>query len=591
MCALYFTAERWINNYDLYELSIVPEKLPGGGGFSIKNITLYTLFVEQQWCRAIWTHSNKDLPLCRYTGCRLRFYRSEYVDYIISYSTQLPMYSNQDMYHTMHGGIHSLLKNKKIVPSKKTLPNKKPYVTIHIPPPAPLQNKWYFQQDMAKLPLVQLRTSTTSLSHYTVSPKGVSTNITINFLNYTLIRNTNFQKYDKENGYYARTHPTETQPNQKIYLYGASTKSPKKVSELIFLGQTTVYQPGQPYKSGSGMEYGPRQWGNPFHSNYMQGIYNVYQSNNTLTQFKAQQEQDISTNTYTIVDLVMQIRYNPYRDKGEDNYLFLKSTVKPDNEYWDPPDDETLYTAHLPAWILTYGYIDYQKKYAKLHNIDTDYLACLRTTHTSPQIHEAWPIISNSFIQGRSPYEPSVNPTDANRWYPCVQYQQEILNTIASSGPGSPKIPPLEAREITFEYCFYFKWGGNPAPMSTIEDPKTQTNYPMPNNFRSSTSLQNPESNPASILYAFDERRHQITKKALKRISQDWPTKEYFITDGDYSKTAPVPEIQETTSEETTSEEEEETQTLLNKLQQQRLKQRRLKYRIIKQMKILKDLE
>lgn len=36
MPLLALTNERLGHNYDLYEFSIVPEKLPGGGGFSIK---------------------------------------------------------------------------------------------------------------------------------------------------------------------------------------------------------------------------------------------------------------------------------------------------------------------------------------------------------------------------------------------------------------------------------------------------------------------------------------------------------------------------------------------------------------------------
>ncbi len=190
-----------------------------------------------------------------------------------------------------------------------------------------------------------------------------------------------------------------------------------------------------------------------------------------------------------------------------------------------------------------------------------------------------------NLYKAKDPYEDQLNPLDKDRWYPCVQMQQTSIYNITSSGPGSPKVTPLNSIEAKADYTFYFKFGGNPPPMDTLTDPTTQPDIHIPTNFLQSTSLQNPATRPENYLYSFDQRRDYITTKAIKRLQKTWDTEKYSITDGSHLSA----EIQtpETSSSETTSEEEEEAQNLLLKLRKQQLRNKRLKLRILKTMGII----
>lgn len=161
------------------------------------------------------------------------------------------------------------------------------------------------------------------------------------------------------------------------------------------------------------------------------------------------------------------------------------------------------------------------------------------------------------------------------------------MNTICLSGPGTPKIPPGQTVEAKIKYCFYFKWGGDLPPMSTVTDPTTQPVYPVPNNITQPTSLQNPELRPESYLYSFDERRGLLTKKATERITKDWQTKEIplSLTAHRFSEQTETQDPQETS----TSEEEEEN--LFELLNQQRRKQQHLKQRILTTLQKIQQLK
>ena len=80
-----------MNNMTKYIDTIAPTHYDGGGGFAISQFTLnglYELFLKaQNW----WTQSNCWLPLIRYFGCQLTFYRSESYDYVAHVHRCLPL--------------------------------------------------------------------------------------------------------------------------------------------------------------------------------------------------------------------------------------------------------------------------------------------------------------------------------------------------------------------------------------------------------------------------------------------------------------------------------------------------------------------
>ncbi len=155
-----------------YLNSFFPEHNQGGGGWSAYKFTLESLFEQRELLRNYWTASNVQLPLVRYLGCKFKFYRADEVDYVCHYNICLPMkVSVYDF--TSAQPANMLMKRKKIiVPSKKTNPHRKPYITKRIKCPELFQNKWYFQSDLYKTPFVTLITTACSLNRMSLNPRS-----------------------------------------------------------------------------------------------------------------------------------------------------------------------------------------------------------------------------------------------------------------------------------------------------------------------------------------------------------------------------------------------------------------------------------
>lgn len=501
--------------------------------------------------------------------------------------------SSLEMYNAMQPSVHLMIKNHIVVPSKNTKRNRKGYITVHIRPPTQLINKWYFQADFAKVPLVMFRTSATTLDTFYLGADRKSTNITITALNTDLFRNRQFKNI-QQNGYYAKFSGT-----LKVYLYSSKETNINNIkpSNIIFLGNTKENVVGLSQQdSGKDKDYYKENsrgyWGNPFHQQYLSGDEPMYQSTETwasiLNKLKVSPEQKIDG--LTQVYPLWSVRYSPFKDSGEHNKCYFKSAVKDETD-WDEPTDTSLINEGLPLPILLYGFADYIKKTTNLIRVDTEQILTIKTTTTTPTRNILVPI-NWSWTQGYSPYEERANPIDFDRWFPSFQYQQEAYNDICSCAPGTPNISKTNTVQAKLKYYFYFKWGGNPPPMSTIEDPKNQQTYPLPSNFNSTNSLQNPATAPETILHSFDERRSQITRKAEKRIKQDWePKKHSLLSTDQYSRFAEITQTQSPETSETSSEEEEKEDNLYRLLQLQRNKQQRLKQRILRTITKLKNLE
>lgn len=589
------TIERIDKNFDLYELSQVPEHLPGGGGWGLKVFSLEGLYSEHAYCRNVWTKTNNGLPLVRYTGCRLKFWQHDYIDYIITVTNQTPMISSLDMYTAMQPSIHDMLQHKITIPSRRTIQKKRPFKTLHIGPPTQLQNKWYFQQDLAKQPLVMIRATATSLQDYFINPHSINTNINITTINVTVFQNRKFNLTGTEQ-YWAKQLTTPTTQAGKYYLYASTEERPSKLNKanLIPLVDTMNFTAGKTCQQATGKQTIDEHWktgylnnlGNPFYPDYLNGTYDVYLIKEDPKTMFVTNITEKNVTTFALVELTKTVRYNPYSDMGPENMIYFKSNMKEEIN-WLPPENPELYHDNLPFWLLWWGFADWHKRIKKHLNLETAYIGTMR--HKPATGYEYLVPLSDSFLSGKSPYEldkEGPNPIDAKSWHPQLQYQNEKINEICRTGPGTPKMPPNFSVQGIMSYSFYFKWGGSPPPMSTITDPKQQPTYVVPGNKYATNSLQNPTNNPENILWSFDERRGYLTQRAQKRLQKDKTTKEPFITGSSHLSEAP----QEEQTPETSSEEEEE-QTLFEQLQQQRLKQQRLKHRIIQTLQKIQQLE
>lgn len=605
MNLVYLNEQRLTWNSVMYETSHVPERQPGGGGFSVIQLTLDNLFDSHEKCYNWWTQSNENYPLCKYLGCKIKCYQSENVDYVIKYQTSGPYKSNKLTYPSCQPSMLLMSSNKKIIPSTKTQKLRKPYKIIRVPPPPQLETKWYFTQDLAKQPLIILYTAATSLQHYYTGTNWDSNNISITYLNTTLINNRHFTKRDepwpyKDLGtvrqyfwyYRGLQHPANSEDLELKHLVPL-----QNIKDFVAGQSYEEYNPhGTPNKVNDYATHIMQLLGNPLLNEYTTTPENFYISNYSAREFVNAWKTNSTATKLSQLSLgstqmhmtrlqepiVKTGRYNPLTDKGETTQMYLLSNNKPEKG-WDPPNDDTLRLDGFPLWLNIWGFVDFQKRLQKLNNVDTEYMLVFKTRETFPRENNPIVPLDYNFLHDRSPYDSGQRPLpyDETKWYPQIQFQTQSINTIAICGPGTPKLQPRMSEEIKIKYQFDFKWGGAPAKMVTVENPTSQAVYPMPRNEYETPSLQGPTQAFETVLYTFDQRNYQLTKSAIERISKDWTLTNLLSSITEPTKEVPTDQAFQTLLQEAQTEEEKEA-SLQSQLNQHRQQQRELKLRILK---------
>nr|UGV37024.1 MAG: ORF1 [TTV-like mini virus] len=591
------THKRLSHNMTQYLDSPTPPKWPGAGGFSICQFTLNCLYEEFIKARNLWTKSNEEMPLFRYTGCTIKLYRTQNFDYVVHVDDCYPLRATDLMYMSTQPSILMMTKGSKLVTCRAKAPNKKPYKKIFIRPPTQWNSGWYFQKDLANTPLFVIRQAAASFDRYYLASNSPSTTIGFESLNTTTFNLHNWNK-PPTTGY---------KPQENLYFYGSLETPPDnpmktKLGNMIYLGNTGPLTLGTTFENKTKFaKYYTTQslWGNIFHPQWLTQTDEVFVSNLSLKQiydkWNSTAWQKITENS-TLDSLPESIftpreipnltycRYNPFTDKATGNKLWLVSNHT-DRGPWETQQDPQLIRENLPLWLLTWGWTDWQKKLAKVHQIDTEYMTVIESPYIVPPQKFYLPIDSNMTDQHpHSPYSDTLFENDEKNFYPKGRFQVETLNEIATSGPGTIKLAPDQSCESHFLYKFHFKFGGCPPNMEKIFSPAAQETFPIPHNEQRTPSLQSPETPIETFMYNFDFRRDLLTTQAAKRIKKDYQTTDYALPFTGAKTDLPTP-YQGPPSQETTSseEEEEDLQQQLNRVQR---KQRKLQHKILQLLTI-----
>lgn len=584
------TSERLTNNLICYLESTVPHDWPGGGGFSIANFSLEMLYKENLIANNYWTTTNDNMPLIRYLGCHITLFTQPEVDYLFYYNNTPPMTANKLTYMSTQPQVMLQIKHMKVIKCRKTN-RKKPYKRIWVPPPPQMQNKWYLQHDIAQTTLLQTLATVCSLDRKYLHADAKSTTIGFTSLNTELIQNHYFGIQGTD-GY---------QPTQNTRLFactnvpaGTVTIDKLKIGDLIYLGQTMTKKSGTTIRqipNGAGTNKlsialsNPGYQGNPFDPEYL---------NPDTTIVKTTKDKNHLTTTYSNVDtalkkedfsfagnLAVDCRYNPFKDKGIGNKVYIvKVTQQPHTDNWDPPHEIDLVWEDLPLYYLTWGYLDFQRKCGIQQQIDVNSCVVIQSKYIEPtQLTKTYVPLDPKFMEGHSPYSDITYPSDLLSWHPKVRFQVHTVNLIGTTGPNTVKLPENISCEGHIRYNFKFKIGGEPAPMSILVDPQNQPGHTFPNNFLQSTSLQSPTTPIEHFLWRFDERRGLLTKKATKRIKEYPETEKTILSITEPTTSCPVWTTKEASTTDSSTSEEEET-SIETQLLQQRRKQKLLRKRI-----------
>lgn len=596
MCLLQANHNRVPFNFVMYENSTIPEHLSGGGGFSIVQVTLENLYEMHEHLRNYWTVSNHNLPLIRYQGCYVKLYQSNFIDYLFRAQTYPPFTSQQLTYTGMQPSLMMMLKGTTKMPSKHTIKKKKPFKKLYFPPPSLFENKWYFQHDIAKKPLIVFHTAATTLDSWYIAPTWENTNITIKTINTKLIKNHLWNKDYSQNttpdGFAISTEGTRSR-----FLYSTPSDLPindLQCKHMIYLGLTKQYKRGEAKfelaSSISWTNYTNTYWGSIFYVEYTTNSLRLFQSETSWTKFKQKQESD-KVNTFLTEltnPIILETRYNPSIDSGHNNNMYILSNSTAGYDY-DPPHNLNLQLDGFPLWTAIYGFTDFIKRTQITQRTETDYFLTIATDTTRPIIDKIIPVDEN-FVEGKSTGHEKPTVWDADKWYPQLEYQREIMNILATTGPGAPKYTGIKSDEVKIEYEFRFKLGGNPPPMAEINNPLQQPTYPTTDNIIKTTSLQSPTTPPEYYLHSFDQRRYMLTKSAIERITKDISTKTSSLSTTTGISLEPAIQTHQTSEDETSTEEEKE-ETLYEQLFRQRRKQLQLKHRIMETLQQIQNLE
>ena len=532
-------------------------------------LTLRALYDEYLHYRNWWTTSNCGLPLVRYMGCRFKFYQSNDCDYIVTPQHTGPFEVTRDSYLNTQPSRHMMNHLSFIVPKLNPNKRKRPYIKKRFSPPALFQSKWYFQQDILNTPLILLTVSSCSLDQMYGPNDQISTNITFNSLNTTMFQN---PYWETDTQYYCKVTGTI---QTGLYTYGNGQNNEINTSwkYLQPLANTTLFIAPDHTKATEIKSYTDfiqrKNWANPFatldETNAHKDIIIYYGQQPTNAQYD-------NKPTILTTTLFQQCRYNPFKDKGIGNKVYLKCTKTQQGSFLSLPTDPKLLITDFPLWLVFWGWPSWLEKSKPIHHLWEDYQFVIQSPYIYPPMPCYVPL-DNYFTH---PKHTILTETDKAHWHPKASYQTETMSKFAETGPAAPKINKQKQIQIHTFYDFYFKWGGCPAPMETICDPADQEKFPMPNNILQELTIENPETHKEHHIYRFDERDGQLTTTATKRLKKDYDSPKYFTEFGAKDPLLQIyPPTQETQEETTTKKAEElQQQLILLRDHQQQLRQR-----------------
>ena len=537
-------------NYILTSESYVPTSEPGGGSWSILQMTTRVLYDEYKAARNWWTKSNSLLPLTKYIRCKLKFYRSDQTDYIVTIQRTGPFEVTLESYLSTQPSRHLMNHKAFIVPKLGRGPNKKTYVKKIVRPPALFQSKWYFSQDIYNTPLFILTVSACSLDQMYAPQDQISTNISLFSLNTNVFQINNWHK---------EPYTTKASGTFETYLYcyhnGHVQTEQLKWKNIILLGNMTNYTNGKTWDKNNGKPIdlfkteSKIYWGNVFtHLNQHEDVIIYYGAKPKTTD-----EWETTAPILPITSLYVECRYNPFKDKGTGNKVYLVPTDSGLGSFLTLPTKAELIITDLPLWLITWGWIEWLKKSRPVAHIQEEYQVVIQSKYIHPQL-PCYVFIDKYFRQppeGQH-YITELSETDKLHWHPKYSMQTEQLELIAETGPAAPKINNTKQIEAHLNYDFLFKWGGSPAPMETITDPAEQEKFPSPSNQLQGLQIESPGKPKQYYLYTFDEKRSELTMPAAKRLKKDFTTPTFFTDFG--TKDIPLKTQEETDQ---TSEEEE----------------------------------
>lgn len=451
----------------------------------------------------------------------------------------------------------------RVIFSKKTNPNGKIKHKIKFKPPKLLSTKWYFTKELADVPLILFRASAADFSFPRIGPKSQNQMLTVLYLNESFYPSPSWGQHSGEQPYI----PIATKTGDYHFT---NTKTKPPINFHIITKELT-------YDKSIAKDTG---WFGP----------NVLNAS------------DVKLNNVQYGTLPLYAaRYNPFEDTGDGNIVYAVSVLQ---HNWGPPTTQSdLVIRGQPIWMALYGLWSWLKYATKDKAFYEHYMIVVVSEAIRPisqtTAQKRYAFLDPSFVKGILPWDEYLSENIKLKWFPKALFQTEMINNFVQCGPYIPKLDNIAEStwELSYNYRFYFKWGGPQVTDKPIDDPQYQPDFPLPRADQQAIQISDPlKLATETILHQWDFRRGYVTQAALKRMSENFETE----TDIQSDISEPPKKKKKVTKEvpcQTQRQEDLQTclqdlckesicqespQTIQDLIQQQHLEQQNLKLNILK---------
>lgn len=559
---------RWSYNYALHSEDYTEEgRYPHGGSLSTTTWSLKVLYDEYLKHHNFWGYPNNQLDLARYKGARFTFYRHKKTDFIVFFNRKPPFKLNKYSCASYHPGMLMQQKHKILIPSYDTKPKGRPKITIRIKPPTLLEDKWYTQQDLCNVNLLQLVVTAADFQHPFCSPQTNTATTTFQVLKdiyydtmsiseptehytsvNTLTQTNSFNNYSEkletilytQASYWNSFHATEYVNPNIIYRNGDKLFKDKpsltswmtQTNNNGFLTKNNTafgnnsYKPNkEKIKEARKIYWDALVGANDLASNigqakaerfeYHLGWYSpIFLSRHRSNMNFARAYQDVT--------------YNPNCDRGVKNRVWIQPLTKPTTEF----DEKRCKCVieNLPLWSALYCYQDFvEEELGTSSEILNACLLVVQCPYTFPPMYDkklpnkGFVFYDSLFGDGKMPDgRGQVDIFWQQRWYPRLATQIQVMHDITKTGPFSYR-DDLVSTQLTAKYTFDFMWGGNMISTQIIKNPCKDSGLEpaYPSRLRRDLQIVDPYSmGPQFSFHNWDYRHGLFGQDAIDRVSK-----------------------------------------------------------------------
>lgn len=558
---------RWNYNYALHSEDYTEEgRYPHGGSLSTTTWSLKVLYDEHLKHHNFWGYPNNQLDLARYKGAKFTFYRHKKTDFIVFFNRKPPFKLNKYSCASFHPGMLMQQRHKILIPSYDTKPKGRPKITVRIKPPTLLEDKWYTQQDLCNVNLLQLVVTAADFQHPFCSPQTNTPTTTFQVLKdiyydtmsisdptdtYTSVNDLNdtnsFTYFSNKlesilytrASYWNSFHATEyLNPNitykngQKLFKDSNLTTWMTQTNGTGFLTKNNTAFGNNSYKPDETNIKKARKiyWNALVGTNDL--ATNIGQARAERFEYHLGWYSPIFLSRHrsniNFARAYQDVTYNPNCDRGVKNRVWIQALSKPTTEF----DEKRCkcVVENLPLWSALYCYQDFvEEELGTSSEILNSCLLVVQCPYTFPPMYDkklpnkgfVW--YDSLFGDGKmSDGRGQVDIFWQQRWYPRLATQIQVMHDITKTGPFSYR-DDLVSTQLTAKYTFDFMWGGNMISTQIIKNPCKDSGLEpaYPGRLRRDLQIVDPYSmGPQFSFHNWDYRHGLFGQDAIDRVSK-----------------------------------------------------------------------